>query len=282
MLSREGCLSLYAGEDEFRADREHVALLERFGFPHEVLGRDAIRDLERDISPEIGRAVLLPQNRSVRDPYRLVVALTERFRGLGGGLETGEVVGFERSGDAIRALRLAGGRRIAVSEAILCAGAHTGRLSKLFGDPIPLETERGYHTQIMAPGIVAAPFDHLAGARLHGHADDRRPARRRNGGDGRPRRAAGFPARRVLVRRARDALPRLQAHEVTERMGHRPALPDTIPVIGPSPGTRGISYATGHGHLGVTYAATTARLVADLVTGLPPPIDTRPYRVDQF
>ncbi len=39
-------------------------------------------------------------------------------------------------------------------------------------------------------------------------------------------------------------------------------LPDTIPVIGPSAKTRGLWYATGHGHLGLTYAATTSRLIA--------------------
>jgi D-amino-acid dehydrogenase len=31
MLSAEGCLSLYADEAEFRADREHIEVLERFG-----------------------------------------------------------------------------------------------------------------------------------------------------------------------------------------------------------------------------------------------------------
>ncbi|MEE2861427.1 MAG: amino acid dehydrogenase, partial [Pseudomonadota bacterium] len=44
----------------------------------------------------------------------------------------------------------------------------------------------------------------------------------------------------------------------------------------------GVFYATGHGHLGVTYAATTARLMGDLITGAPPPVDMAPYRVDRF
>lgn len=33
-ISHQGCLSLYADEAEFRADREHIEILERFGFPH--------------------------------------------------------------------------------------------------------------------------------------------------------------------------------------------------------------------------------------------------------
>ena len=41
-------------------------------------------------------------------------------------------------------------------------------------------------------------------------------------------------------------------------------------------------YATGHGHLGLTYSATTARLIADLLTETIPPLDMFPYRVDRF
>ena len=45
-------------------------------------------------------------------------------------------------------------------------------------------------------------------------------------------------------------------------MGHRPALPDTIPVMSASAKTRGLYYATGHGHLGLTYSATTGIVMA--------------------
>ena len=43
---------------------------------------------------------------------------------------------------------------IAADEVVICAGAHSARLAKMLGEPIPLETERGYHTQIMKPGIA--------------------------------------------------------------------------------------------------------------------------------
>jgi D-amino-acid dehydrogenase len=282
MLTDEGCLSLYTDEAEFRADREHIDVLERFGFSHEVLGGDAIRELEPSITTKIGRAVLFPQNRSVRDPYRLVVSLTERFVVLGGRMKTGDVVGFDRPDGALKAVRLKDGRCIAVASAVLCAGAYTGRLSKLLGEPIPLETERGYHTQIMAPGIslrhsiiwparafMVTPT--AGGIRIGGTVEmaglDAPPDYRRAD---------------VLVKHATAALPDLKAEGTTRWMGHRPALPDTVPIIGPSAKTRGIYYATGHGHLGLTYAATTARMIADLATGMTPPIDLRPYRIDRF
>jgi D-amino-acid dehydrogenase len=65
-------------------------------------------------------------------------------------------------------------------------------------------------------------------------------------------------------------------------MGHRPSLPDTIPIISPSSKMPGVFYATGHGHLGLTFSATTARLIADMVTGIKPPVDMTPFRINRY
>ena len=62
----------------------------------------------------------------------------------------------------------------------------------------------------------------------------------------------------------------------------RPALPDTVPILSASAKTPGLFYATGHGHLGLTYAATTARLMGQLITGNRPDIDLTPYRINRF
>lgn len=280
-ISEEGCLSLYQDEAEFRADRDHIEILERFGFPHEVIGRQAIQALEPELSERIGMAVLFPQNRSMKDPYRLVLALAERFVALGGRIEHGEAVGFSRS-DRIREVVLRDGRRLAVDEVVIAAGAHSARLAKELGEPIPLETERGYHTQIMDPGIslrhsiiwparafMVTPT--AGGIRVGGTVE-----------------MAGLEAApdyrraKVTVRRAREALPGLRGTTMTEWMGHRPALPDTVPILSASARTRGLFYATGHGHLGLTYAATTAQLMGDLICGLRPALDLRPYRIDRF
>jgi len=282
MLSVEGCLSLYRDDAEYRADREHIELLERFGFRHEVLDGNAARALEPALTREIGRAVLFPDNRSISDPYRFVTSIAERFLALGGTIERGEVADFEDRDGAVSALRLKDGRRIAASRTVIAAGAYTARLSRLLDEPIPLETERGYHTQIMAPGIAmrhsiiwpARAFmvtPTAGGIRVGGTVE-------MAGLDAAP----DYRRARVLLKRAQEALPQLQAGEASEWMGHRPALPDTVPVMGPSAKRRALYYATGHGHLGLTYAATNARLMADLLTGIEPPIDLTPYRVDRF
>ncbi len=280
-ISEEGCLSLYADEAEFRADREHIEILERFGFPHEVIGRQAINALEPELSDRIGMAVLFPQNRSMRDPYRLVLALAERFAGLGGRIEREEVVGFTRS-DTIREVALKDGRKLPADEVVICAGAFSAKLAKALGEPIPLETERGYHTQIMAPGIsmkhsiiwpakafMVTPT--AGGIRVGGTVE-------MAGLDAAP----DYRRAKVTVKRAKEALPNLRCEAFTEWMGHRPALPDTVPILSASAKMKGLFYATGHGHLGLTYAATTARLMGELITGAKPSVDLHPYRVNRF
>jgi D-amino-acid dehydrogenase len=87
---------------------------------------------------------------------------------------------------------------------------------------------------------------------------------------------------RRLLPRARQSLPGLGETVDREWMGHRPALPDSKPVIGASPRHRGVYFAFGHGHLGLTLSAVTARLVAEMVAGHAPSVPIEPFRIDRF
>ncbi|WP_258157516.1 FAD-binding oxidoreductase [Rhizobium sp. TH2] len=282
MLTDEGCLALYADDGELAADRDHIEILERFAFPHRHLSREELKALEPDISDRIARAVLFPQNRSIRDPYKLVLGIFEKFLELGGELIKGDVAAFERSGHRLTGVRLADGRTIVADRLILAAGAFSARLSSTIGEPIPLETERGYHTQIMSPGVglrhsiiwpakafMVTPT--AGGLRVGGTVE-------MAGLDAPP----DYRRAKITVKRAREALPGLKVEDTSEWMGRRPAFPDTIPLIGPSEKVSNLLYATGHGHLGLTYAATTARIIGDLAVGALPPLDIKPYRVGRF
>jgi D-amino-acid dehydrogenase len=165
---------------------------------------------------------------------------------------------------------------------VIAAGVWSAPLARSLDEPIPLETERGYHTQFLAPGVslrhslfrpakafMVGPI--AGGIRVGGTVEMAGLAAPPN-----------YRRARVLAKRAKELLPDLRMDDVSEWMGHRPALPDTIPIISRSARRPNVFYATGHGHLGVTLAATTARLIADLVTDIEPPIDMTPYRVDRF
>ena len=65
-------------------------------------------------------------------------------------------------------------------------------------------------------------------------------------------------------------------------MGHRPATPDSLPVIGPSRASPDVLYAFGHGHVGMTAAPMTGKIVADLVSGRAASIDIAAFAASRF
>ena len=72
-----------------------------------------------------------------------------------------------------------------------------------------------------------------------------------------------------LIEGARAFFPDLGQPD-RDWMGFRPSMPDSLPVIGPSRGGAEVIHAYGHGHVGLTLAPVTARMVADLVAGRAP------------
>jgi D-amino-acid dehydrogenase len=77
-------------------------------------------------------------------------------------------------------------------------------------------------------------------------------------------------------------MPGLKTTGGKQWMGFRPSMPDSLPVIGASRRSPKVVYAFGHGHLGLTQAAATGKLVAELLTGARPSIDLTPFSPQRF
>jgi D-amino-acid dehydrogenase len=84
-----------------------------------------------------------------------------------------------------------------------------------------------------------------------------------------------------LVAGARSVFPDLGPPDRTW-LGLRPSLPDSLPVIGPSTASPRVIHAFGHGHIGVTLAPMTARVVVALVAGRAPDRDIAALRPARF
>ena len=86
-----------------------------------------------------------------------------------------------------------------------------------------------------------------------------------------------------MIARLKRFLPHFDAGQPARRwMGFRPSVPDSLPVIGHSGRDSRVVYAFGHGHHGLTQAAVTARLVANLIDRKPGEIDLKPYSPQRF
>lgn len=86
----------------------------------------------------------------------------------------------------------------------------------------------------------------------------------------------------VLLAGVKRLLPALQHGHTDRWMGHRPSLPDSLPVLGRAPKVRNAFFAFGHGHVGLTAAAPTGEIIADLVSGRNPYMDLRPFEAARF
>ncbi len=165
---------------------------------------------------------------------------------------------------------------------VIAAGAFSKPLAQQTGYKVPLETERGYHLMLPAPGaklehpitfyerqFIATPMDH--GLRLAGTVEF--------GGLKLPPSA---DRAWNLYRQAKTLIPGLDKKGASSWMGFRPTLPDYLPVISQSPKNRNVLYAFGHQHLGLTQAAITGQLIADMISEEKAQIDIAPFKVDRF
>jgi D-amino-acid dehydrogenase len=281
-LHRHGALTVYETEEGYRRDTAEWASKRAYNIIVEELSGAEARQMEPALGPRVRRAVWTPQWSHVGDPKRLVEKLGQWLSHHGVTLRSGEVTGILSDGKRNATLLLDGGGRLSADQVVVAAGAWSSRLLKSLGDSVLLESERGYNTTLPSPGIavtreiifaehkfVATPLD--CGLRIGGAAEF--------GGLDAP---ANFKRSRALLMLAQRYFPELSTSGATYWAGHRPTTPDSLPVISQSRRGENVFYAFGHGHLGLTQAATTGRLVSELISRATPSIDMTPFGISRF
>lgn len=282
MLREDGSLELYESEAEFRASLSGWDARARFGVAFRHVEGEALAELQPGLSPRFVKGTFVPGWKTVADPKLLGKALFAHGERSGRiELRRDRVQAVAASGDDVE-LTFAGGATARFTQLVIAAGAWSHRLAAQLGDRIPLETERGYNTTLPADafdvkrqlifsghGFVVTPLE--TGLRVGGAVElaglDRPP---------------NFARARAMLDKAACFLPGLKTEDGREWMGFRPSLPDSLPVIGRSRTSDRVVYAFGHGHLGLTQAAATGRLVADLVAGRPAALDLSPFSPQRF
>jgi D-amino-acid dehydrogenase len=281
-LHRKGALTVYETEEGYRRDAAEWACKRSRGIVVQEISGTEARQMEPALGPRVQRAVSTPQWSHVSDPKRLVQGVRDWLLNRGVVISKGEVRNIVPSSTSSLSLELERGHRIAADKAVVAAGAWSAILARRLGDPVLLESERGYNMTLPEPGIaverelifaerkfVATPLS--CGLRIGGAAEF-----------GGLNAAPNFKRSRTLVDLARLYLPELRTEGGTNWAGHRPTTPDSLPVIGPSKHHANVFYAFGHGHLGLTQAATTGRLVSELAFQKPSSIDMTPYGIGRF
>ncbi|WP_431285202.1 NAD(P)/FAD-dependent oxidoreductase [Humitalea sp. 24SJ18S-53] len=281
LMRQDGHLIVYRSIATMEAEAASWRRRAALGIEATPLGPEVL-DLEPALDPAFRCGRLVPGNAHCPDPRRLMQRFAATLERQGGRLLRQAAHDVAITDGRVAAVRTEAGD-IQADAVILAAGAHSRRLAARLGDRVPLEAERGYHAEVQNCGIrlrrpvfstadkvFAASMD--TGLRFAGTAEFA-------GADTAPdwRRADG------LFALGRSLFPALRQDEtITRWMGLRPSTPDSLPVIGRSRRAANAFHAFGHGHVGLTGAAMTGRIVAALVADAPSPVPLAPYAPDRF
>jgi D-amino-acid dehydrogenase len=279
---RRGALTVYETDEAFVADQHEWEFKRDLGVRWHAMSADEVRDCEPSLAPVFRHGVFLDDWSHIGDPKRLVTQLRERVKQLGATFVVGAVKALDLADALAPAAVTETGERVKGRRLVVATGAWSAALAGSIGDRVLLDSERGYNTTLPAHGIslsrevifaerkfVATPLD--IGVRIGGAAE-----------------FAGLKAppnykrSDALLALGKRFLPGINDKGAVKWMGHRPATPDSLPVIGQSPRAPSVIYAFGHGHLGLTQSATTGALVADLLANRTPGIGLEPYSISRF
>lgn len=281
LVVQNGYAFAYRSEAAFLGDGLGRELRRARGVSIEVLTGGEVREFEPALSKAVTHLVVLPEQGHCPNPLRLSQALAAVLHAGGARFFAGKALGFEhREGRANRVLTDAG--PIDADHVVIAAGAHSGELAKALGHVVPLETERGYHVMLSAPTVVpkvpvmsgegkyfCTPME--GGLRIAGTVE-------LAGLDAPP----NYSRADALLALSRELFPDLAFGKLERWMGHRPSLPDSLPVVGRAPRVPNVYFAFGHGHVGLTAAAPTGEIIAALVAGDEPEVDIRPFDISRF
>jgi len=281
MRHSRGAIVVWDDRKGFENARWQYELKEELGFEWQHLSPGEVKIMAPSLDLGKGMALYYPDWQHLLDPGKVTAAIAEDCFARGGTWLQDRVSGVNSSDAGVR-LVTESGYSLAADVLVIAAGSWSNQLARQLDYPVPLTPKRGYHSMIASPGIeldypvmsmsrsfVVTPMQD--GLRVAGTAEfaalDAEPDYRRA---------------RVLVDHAKCYFPALQSEGVTEWMGQRPMMADSVPVISPSPSRSNVYYAFGHGHYGLTQGPTTGKIITALIAGREPEFDIKDYRFDRF
>jgi D-amino-acid dehydrogenase len=279
-IHRRGALYLHPTADTLEKDRAYAKVQQRAGIAVDILSEAEARQLEPALKPGFAGASYHADGAHISDPLELTTALREVAVSRGAKVVAGRARALH-TGEKPGVITENG--QLSADAVIVSAGIWSRPLAASLGEDVPLDTERGYNisfkgvtdllrrpVSFAGHGFVATPLE--SGFRIGGAVEfaglKAAPNHDRT-------RALHATAARFV-----DGVPAFESGEAW--MGFRPSMPDSLPVIGPSAKAKGVFYAFGHGHLGMTQSVVTGQMVAAMAAGREIGFDARAFRVGRF
>jgi D-amino-acid dehydrogenase len=284
LIERNGVM--HAFTSRFKPENElGWRVRKRVGIDWLELSADEMRQREPDLHPRYVFGLLVEEAGRCRNPGRYVAALADLAQARGARLVNAKA----------SAIRIVNGRLLGVvtdqgdiscDKVVVAAGARSKAVAASIGDPLPLETERGYH--VMIEDSNAGPRTSMMAADAKMVVNWTEQGLRAAGTvelaglDAPPNWARADILRDHLLSMFPKLPKDLPASRIKTWFGHRPSMPDGRPCIGYARASEDVIYAFGHGHIGLVASARTGRLVAQLLSHKKLDIPLAPFAPSRF
>ncbi|MGY3353591.1 glycine/D-amino acid oxidase-like deaminating enzyme [Bradyrhizobium sp. GM0.4] len=281
----QGTLQLFRTQQQLDASAKDVKALAADGVPFEVLDRDGCVRVEPALSHVRDRTVggLLTPKDETGDCFKFTNALEQKAAAMGVDFRYGHFI----NGLDIEAGRVRGvitDRGAIHSDAVVVAlGSYSPLLLKKIGIKLPVYPVKGYSLTISITDASRAPESTVMDE-TYKIAITRLGDRIRVGGMAE---ISGYTndlvdaRRRTLEYSVMDLFPGGDPKKASFWSGLRPMTPDGTPIIGETK-IRNLFLNTGHGTLGWTMSCGSSRVIADLVSGRKPEIETKDLGLGRY
>ncbi|WP_298376221.1 D-amino acid dehydrogenase [uncultured Bradyrhizobium sp.] len=281
-----GTLQLFREQAQLDHTGDDIAVLKQYGVPFEVLGREGCIKAEpalAGVKQKFAGGLRLPHDET-GDCHMFTQALALEAEKI--GVRFNFNVGIDGlNADATRITGVATSAGLMTADAyVLALGSYSPHLVRPLGISLPVYPVKGYSITVPIKDAAGAPESTVMDE-SYKVAITRLGDRIRVGGTAE---ISGYSTKLYDARRATldhsltDLFPRGgDLAKATFWCGLRPMTPDGPPVIG---ATRfaNLHLNTGHGTLGWTMACGSGRVLADMLSGKKPEIDTKELSINRY
>lgn len=273
-----GTLQLFRTGKQLDAAATDTAVLDACGVPYELLDRDGCVAVEPGIGgvrQKFVGGLRLPLDET-GDCFQFTQALAETASAMGVEFRFGvDIQGLDVEHGLVTAVSTGEGR-VRGDRYVMAMGSYSTRMLKAVGLDIPVYPVKGYSITVAIDDPACAPVSTIMDE-TYKVAVTRLGNRIRAAGTAE---LGGFDLtlresrRRTVAHVVSDLFPTGGDVEQAEFWtGLRPMTPDGTPLVGATP-IDNLYLNTGHGTLGWTMSCGSSRLLADLISGQTPEINT--------
>ncbi len=266
-----------------------AAMLSDYGVNYRVLDSTGAVNIEPALAPireKLAGAIHYTTDES-GDAHKFCLALTPILASQGVQFHFNTTVSrFQYAGSRLSSAVTTQGR-LEAEAFVITAGSYSPLLVKSLGIKLPIKPVKGYSITLPRGDWHDGPRLPIVDESLHAAVTPLGERIRVAG----TAEFAGFDKTltesriKNLFSLLRQVFPdyasKLDESQAERWMGFRPMTVDGVPILGKS-SFENLYFNTGHGHLGWSMSAGSAKAVADLITGKTPEIELSDYSLDRF